>query len=197
MLRRIFRCAFAAAVTFAACAAVAQVAHDPKVNFDPIGKITRINTFDRSQRVELGAAANGKPTCYFREQGSRYTLDIGMTALGAFIRLDTVDQRELTPKEPLRLFAGKQIPPGEYAAGLFEELRVYNGEFAFFIPKPDRDGFVVIANGDPRAFLQMVAAARDQYVVVQSTLNPKNVNFVAVYAFPASAIGPIMECARG
>ena len=63
---------------------------------DPIGPLTRVATFDRAQQVIVGKTKAGKVACYFREEGGSHTLDIGLTADGAFIRLETGDSRETT-----------------------------------------------------------------------------------------------------
>ena len=124
-------------------AIVAFAALAPGVAFsqqrgDPIGPLTRVATFDRAQQVNVGKTKAGKIACYFREEGSSHSLDIGMTADGAFIRLETFDSRETTPTPPLRVFAGKQMAKGEYATNEFAVLQAYDATFEFYVPKPSR-----------------------------------------------------------
>ena len=76
---------------------------------DPIGPLTRTQTFDRALKIDVGRSQTGKTVCYFREQGSSHSLDIGVSAAGAFIRLESFDTREMTLAPPLRVFAGKEI----------------------------------------------------------------------------------------
>lgn len=63
----------------------------PQGGSDPIGELKKTSTFDRAQHVDVAKSAKGKPVCYFREEGSSHTLDIGIGAAGAFIRVATGD----------------------------------------------------------------------------------------------------------
>jgi len=163
---------------------------------DPIGAATQVGIFDRAQLVKVGKNKAGKPVCYFREQGSSHTLDIGVAADGAFIRLETGDSRETTPQPPLRVFAGKQMAKGEYATNDFATLQEYKGAIAYYVPIPSRGDFVLVAKGDAKAFLEMVARARTEFVVVQSVAQPQNVDVVAIYNFKAAAIPALLACAK-
>ena len=163
---------------------------------DPIGPLTRVAAFDRAQQVNVGKTKAGKIACYFREEGSSHSLDIGTTADGAFIRLETGDSRESTPTAPLRVFAGKQIAKGQYATNDFAVLQAYNGAFDFYVPKPGQGDFVVVAKGDAKAFFEMVARARMEFVVVQSVADRKNVDIVAIYKFKTAAIPALLSCAK-
>ena len=163
---------------------------------DPIGPLTRVATFDRAQQVIVGKTKAGKIACYFREEGGSHSLDIGMTADGAFIRLETGDSRETTPTPPLRVFAGKQIAKGEYATNEFTVLQAYDGPFEFYVPKPSQGDFGVVAKGDAKAFFEMVARARMEFVVVQSVADRKNADIVAIYKFKTSAIPALLSCAK-
>jgi hypothetical protein len=138
----------------------------------------------------------GKIACYFREEGSSHSLDIGTTADGAFIRLETFDSRETTPTPPLRVFAGKQMAKGEYATNEFAVLQAYDATFEFYVPKPSQGDFVVVAKGDAKSFFEMVARARMEFVVVQSVADRKNVNIVAIYKFKTAAIPALLSCAK-
>ena len=167
---------------------------------DPIGPLIKIQTFDRAQKINLGRTKSGKIACYFREEGSSHSLDIGITTDGAYIRLETGDSREMTPAAPLRVFAGKEISKrvgaDEYATGEFTVLQGYDGKFDYYVPKTEQDDFAVVAKGDAKAFLEMVARANTQFVVVQSIADPKSVNYVAIYNFKAAAIPALMACAK-
>lgn len=179
-----------------ALATLAPSAAFSQARGDPIGPLTRVATFDRAQQVNVGKTKAGKIACYFREEGSSHSLDIGMTADGAFIRLETFDSRENTPAPPLRVFAGKQIAKGQYATNEFAVLQAYNGPFEFYVPKPSQGDFVVVAKGDAKAFFEMVARARTEFVVVQSVADQKNVNIVAIYKFKTAAIPALLSCAK-
>ena len=180
---------------------VALVALAPGVAFsqtrgDPIGPLTRLAAFDRAQAVNVGKTKAGKTACYFREEGSSHSLDIGLTADGAFIRLETFDSRETTPAPPLRVFAGKQMARGEYATNDFAVLQAYDGPFEFYVPKPSQGDFVVLAKGDAKAFFEMVARARTEFVVVQSVADKNNTDIVAIYKFKTAAIPALLSCAK-
>jgi hypothetical protein len=179
-------------VLIAAALTAAAAAQDA----DPIGPLTRGAVFDRAQKINVGKTVDGQAVCYFREEGSSHSLDIGMIADGAFIRLESFDPRETTPRPPLRVFAGKQ---GERAGKVTDEFAVlqpYKGRVEFYVPKPDRSDFAVVAKADPQAFFEMVARARNEFVVVQSATDPKNVNIVAIYHFTASNIPALLACAK-
>lgn len=163
---------------------------------DPIGPLTRIAIFDRAQQVDVGKTKAGQIVCYFREEGGSHFLDIGMTADGAFIRLEAGDSRETTPTPPLRVFAGKQIAKGEYATNEFTVLQAYDGAFEYYVPKPSQGDFVVVPKGDAKAFFEMVARARMEFVVVQSVADRNNVDIVAIYKFKTSAIPALLRCAK-
>lgn len=163
---------------------------------DPIGALTRVSTFDRAQQVNVGRTRAGKLVCYFREEGSSHSLDIGMSADGAFIRLETGDSRETTPRLPLRVFAGKQMTRGGYATDEYTVLQAYSGAVDYYVPKPDRGDFIVVAKDDAKAFFEMVARARTEFVVVQSGADRKNVDIVAIYKFKTSAIPALLSCAN-
>jgi len=163
---------------------------------DPIGPIAKTATFDRAQKINVGKTAAGKIACYFREEGRSHSLDIGMTANGAFIRLETFDSRETTPTAPLRIFAGKQIARGDYATNEFTTLQPFSGAFDYYVPKPDQGDFVVVAKDDANSFFNMVARARTEFVVVQSVADPKNSDLVAIYEFKTSAIPALLSCAK-
>lgn len=163
---------------------------------DPIGPLARVATFDRAQQIIVGKTKAGKIACYYREEGGSHSLDIGMTAEGAFIRLETGDSRETTPTPPLRVFAGKQIAKGEYVTNEFTVLRAYDGPFDYYIPTPSQGDFVVVAKGDAKAFFEMVARAKMEFVVVQSVADRKTVDIVAIYKFKTSAIPALLSCAK-
>lgn len=183
-----------------ALAALTATAAMTQERADPIGPLTRTQTFDRAQKIEVGRTKSGKTACYFREQGNTHTLDIGISADGAFMRLDTADEREKTPAAPLKVFAGKEITKrvggDEFSTGEFNVMQAYDGPFDYFIQDPGRDSFTVIARGDARAFLDMVARAAKQFVVVQSANDPKTVNYVGVTDFKPAAIPALMACAK-
>jgi hypothetical protein len=167
---------------------------------DPIGALSKVSTFDHAQRVNVGKTKAGKIACYFREEGSSHSLDIGMTADGAFIRLETGDSRETTPTPPLRAFAGKQLSKrvgkDEYATDEYEILQEYGGGIEYYVPKFDTGDFVLVAKGDAKAFLEMVARAKTEFVVVQSTADKKKTDIVAIYNFTTAAITALLSCAK-
>jgi hypothetical protein len=163
---------------------------------DPLGAIAREAVFDRAQGVNIGKTKSGKRVCYYREQGSSHTLDIGMTKDGAFMWLETGDSREMTPRAPLRVFAGKQLLRAGKVTDEFTVLQAYAGKADYFIPNRERGNFVLVAKGDGKPFLEMVARAHTEFVVVQSAADPKRVDYVAVYKFNARAIPALLACAK-
>jgi len=195
-MARLRHCIYLALVaSLTACAASAQE------RGDPIGALSKLSTFDRAHHVDVGKTTTGKTACYFREEGSSHFLDIGLTADGAFIRLQAGEPRESTPTPPLLVFAGKQMTKrvgnDEFATDEYEVLQAYNGGFDYYIPNPDTDDFVVIAKGDAKPFFEMVARARREFVVVQAAADKKKVNIVAIYNFTTASIPALLSCAKG
>ena len=178
-------------VAFAALPAGAALA---QAGGDPIGLPTDVSIFNRAQKIDVGRTAAGKTVCYFREQGSSHMLDIGVTADGAFLRLVTSDPREATPPPPVRVFAGKQVTRGQYVTDEFTELQGFDKNVDYYTPRPDRGDIVLLAKYDAAGFLEMVARARGEFVVVQSTANPKVQDIVAIYHFKTSAIPTLLAC---
>ena len=172
---------------------------------DPIGDATRTSTFDRAQKVNVGKTTKGKTVCYFREEGGSHMLDIGMSVDGAFVRLHNSSD-ELAPGDvpqpPLRVFAGKELTAvvnGDLkSTGEYEQFLTYDGPFVYVpnIKSPYGTGFVVVAKGDAQSFLNMVARARGEFVVVQSVAQPRLVNVVAIYHFSKNTATTIMACAK-
>jgi hypothetical protein len=171
--------------SIACCSIEAAAASD-----DPIGPLQKISRYDNAAKIEVGRSASGMLTCYVREQGSSHQLDIGVSGTRAFIRLEAPDEREATPQRPLKVFAGKSISADTYAP-----LKSFDGAVTFVAPRQDRADFTLIAEHNPREFLQMVAAARGEFVVVQSAADAKISNIVAIYHFSAKAIAPLLACA--
>jgi hypothetical protein len=192
-MARCRQCRYPAIALFAALLAGVALAQE---RGDPVGALTAVASFDRAQRVSVGKSKAGKLACFFREQGDSHTLDIGIAADGAFIRLENFEPREATPAPPLRVFAGKQLTKGGYVTDTYTVLQAYDGPIDYFIPKPDSGGFVVVAKADAKAFLEMVARARTEFVVVQSVANPKNPDIVAIYDFKTAAIPALLACAK-
>jgi hypothetical protein len=183
------RCLPLPALAFAA-ALIGSTAAMAADTSDPIGQLRRIARYDAAQKIDVGQSPGGLLACYFREEGSSHRLDIGVTGSRAFLRLEAPDDRDATPAPPLNVFAGKSGPTDDYIL-----IKNFDGAVRFTMPRPERSDFVLIAETEPRDFLQMVAAARGEFVVVQSRADPKAQNIVAIYHFSAKAIAPLLACA--
>lgn len=173
---------------------------------DPIGELKKTSTFDRAHHVDVAKSATGKPVCYFREEGSSHTLDIGIGAVGAFIRVASGDgplDAGSIPRPPLKVFAGKELTKlvdGDLkSTGEYESIRGYDGAIDY-VPNISTlygAGFVVIAKGDPKSFFEMVVRAGPKdFVVVQSASTPKNVDIIGIYKFNMSVIPVLFDCAK-
>lgn len=172
---------------------------------DPIGSLVKTSTFNSAQRISLGKSRSGMPVCFFREEGSSHRLDIGMTADGPFIRVEHGDGPLATgsiPKPPLMVFAGKgltNLVDGDLkSTGEYEQFQIYGGaiEYAPNLDTEMGNGFAVVAKGDAKAFFEMVARARGEFVVVQSVSEPKKLDVVAIYDFNANAISALLLCEK-
>jgi hypothetical protein len=184
---------------------------------DPIGELKKTSTFDRARHVDIAKSSKGKPVCYFREEGSSHRLDIGLSADGAFIRVESGEgplanesnfNPELplvtrtNPKPPLRIFAAKgltKVINGDVkSTGEYEPLQFYGGAVDY-VPNIDTvfgEGFVLVTKGDTKSFLEMVTRARGEFIVVQSVAEPKNFDGVAIYGFKASTLAALLACAK-
>ena len=177
----------------------------PQSGADPIGELKKVATFDRAQHVDVAKSDTGKPVCYFHEEGSSHKLDVGIGAAGTFIRVASGDgplDAGSIPKPPLKVFAGKgltKLVDGDLkSTGEYEPFQVYVGAFDY-VPNVKTvfgGGFVVLAKGDAKVFLDMVAGARREFIVVQSSAEPKNVDVIAIYKFNASAASALLACAK-
>jgi len=172
---------------------------------DPIGNVKKVSTFDRAQGINVGKSATGKPVCFFREEGGSHQLDIGMSADGAFIRVAHGDgplPAEEIPTAPLRLFAGKGLTKlvdgDEKYTGTYQPMQTYSGSIEY-VSNLDTDfgsGFIVFTKEDAKSFLEMVAHARGEFVVVQSEAKAKRLDRVAIYHFSVNAIPALLSCAK-
>jgi hypothetical protein len=172
---------------------------------DPIGDLIKTSTFNSAQRVNLGKSSTGKLACFFREEGSSHKTDIGVSADGAFVRVEHGDgplPTESIPKPPLRVFAGKgltKLIDGDVkATGEYEQLQIYAGavDYVANLDTKYGNGFVLVSKGDAKSFFEMMARARGEFVVAQSIAEPKNVDVIAIYAFNASTTSALLSCAK-
>ena len=147
---------------------------------DPIGTIRAAARFDGGHGVMLGRDAAGRTVCYVREQGDSHRLDVGIGAVGTFVRLDTPEPRDATARNPVRVFAGLQQIDNDKATDRFTPLKSFAGTPAFHVPRKDLLGFVILAEGDPAAFLAIVAAARRNFLVIESRQPPPAGNMSAL-----------------
>ena len=162
---------------------------------DPIGFINRAGSFDRSRAVMQGVDASGRPVCYFQEQGDSHHLDIGIGKPGAFVRLDTPEPRGATAHRPVKVFAGLQQVENGKATDRFMSLATFEGAVEFQVPRSDLMGFVIVAPGDPAAFLSVVAAARPNFLVVESRQPPIVREYVGVSDFNEATAQALLACA--
>ena len=172
---------------------------------DLVGDLTKTSTFSRAQRVNIGKSSTGKLACFFREEGSSHKTDIGMSADGAFIRVEHGDgplPTESIPKPPLRVFAGKGVTKlidGDVkSTGEYQPLEIYRGAMSYVSNLDTKygNGFVILGKGDAKAFFEMVVRARGEFIVVQSLAEPKNLDVIAIYAFNASTASALLSCAK-
>jgi hypothetical protein len=172
---------------------------------DPIGSVTKVSSFDRARRINIGKSSQGKPVCFFREEGGSHMLDIGVSAEGAFIRVAHGDgplPAGEIPRPPLHLFAGKGltkvIDGDEKYTGEYASLQSYGGSIDFVpnITTDFGDGFVVVSKDDAKSFFETIARARKEFVVIQSVSEPAKLDRVAIYEFTTNSIPALLSCAK-
>jgi hypothetical protein len=176
---------------------------------DPIGKLKKTATFDRAQRVDVGKSSKGNVVCFTEDyDAGDAEFYVGMSADGAFIRAEfgRALPKVPLPKPPLRIFAGKGLTKlidgdekytGEYAP-LQGGAVIYSGAVDY-VPLLDTiygEGYVLVIKGDAKSFLETVARAREEFIVVQSISEPKDVDASAIYRFKASTISALLACAK-
>lgn len=172
---------------------------------DMIGDLIRTSTFSRADHVNVGKSNMVKQACFFREEGSSHMLDIGVGTDGAFIRLAYGDgplPAESIPKPPLQVFAGKQLTKlvdGDLkATNEYEPIQIFDGAVNYTPNLATRygSGFIIVTDGDTRSFLEMVARARGEFMVVRSVSEPGKVDVVAIYDFKESTVSALLSCAK-
>lgn len=162
---------------------------------DPIGPITVTGRFAGSHGVLLGRDIRGGGVCLVREQGDSHRLDIGLGGKGAFVRLDTPEPREALPRLPLRVYAGEQEVQGGRVTDRFKKLSTFAGEAEYVVPDRAKGGFTLLATSNPAGFLAVVAAARNNFLVVEQVNNAAR-DYVAVYTFDPPAAAGLATCRR-
>lgn len=167
-----------------------------KADSDPIGAIRPASRFDGGHGVMLGRDAAGRTVCYVREQGDTHQLDVGIGTQGAFVRLETPEPRDATARNPVRVFAGLQQVDKGKATDRFMSLKSFAGTPAFHVPREDLLGFVIVADGDPAAFLEVVAAARRNFLVIESRQPPVTREYVGIGDFDSPTAQALAACAR-
>ncbi len=164
---------------------------------DPIGQIGSAVPYEGDARVAVGPDADGHPVCFTRETGDNHRLDIGIGTAGAFVRLEAADSdgAAAMPQAPLQIYAGEQQVADGKATDRFNVLKAFTGTARFLRFTGPAPGFVVVADGNPAPFLEVVAAARRQFLVVASQQDPRAIDYVAVYDFTPEAAGAVIACA--
>ena len=190
----------------------------PQGGVDPIGELKKTATFDRAQRVDVGKSSKGKVVCFYRQEESDSNMDIGIRADGAFIRVESDEDRlpnesnfnpalplvtRTNPKPPVRIFSAKgltKLVDGDVkSTGEYGQLQIYGGAVDY-VPKIKTiygDGFVLLAKGDAKSFLELVVRAHGEYIVVQSVSEPKNLDGMGMGdGFKESTISALLSCAK-
>lgn len=164
---------------------------------DPIGALDGAVPLDGGGGVLVGADAAGRAVCFVRETGDSHHLDIGMGSGGAFVRLETPDaDPAATPLlPPLQVYAGEQQIEDGKATDRFTVLKAFTGTAGFLRLAAPASGFLVKAEGDSAPFLEVVAAARGHFLVVQSQALPQALDYVAVYDFTPEVASALLDCA--
>ena len=82
------------------------------------------------------------------------------------------------------------------ASGEYEPIRIFDGAVSYTPNLATRygSGFIVVT-GDAKSFLEMVAHARGEFVVVRSAAEPRKADVVAIYNFRESTASTLLSCA--
>lgn len=164
---------------------------------DPIGAITPL-TISRNHgaAVQTGRTAGGDTVCFMREQGDSHRLDIGVGRSGAFVRLESPEPPAGQPTPPVRIFAGLQQIENDRATSHFLVLARYKGKVTLIAPSAERATKTILAT-DTAAFLDVVAAAKGQFIVVEGEGTDGDKDWFAVYDFDKAGAAALIACARG
>ena len=186
-------------LTLCAIVALAQLAlQQPvlaQIGADPIGRIAQTGSYLGGHGVLIGRDASGTTVCYRREEGDSHRLDIGVGAIGAFVRLETPESRDALPRPPVRAYAGVEEVRNDRSTGRFTPLLAYEDEITYVVPDRTSASFVLIATREAARFLAVVAAARGNFLVVEQR-NAAIRDYVAVYQFDRTAAEAILACQR-
>lgn len=176
------------------CAALAVVQPvQAQIGADPIGAIVQTGRYQGGRDILIGRDAGGGTVCFRREEGDSHRLDIGVGAMGAFVRLDTPEPRDALPGLPVRVYAGVEEVRNDRSTGRFTSLLAHDGEVAYTVPDRKLARFVLIAPGDAARFLAVVAAARRNFLVVEQRTGGVR-DYVAVYDFDRAAAEALLAC---
>lgn len=164
---------------------------------DPIGPLSKASPSAEDNTVLIGKDPGGMPVCFTREQGDSHHLDIGVSTAGAFVRLESADSADAPPASggAVRIYAGEQLIEGGKATDRFTVLKAYEGAASYSQLSGDSPGFLVVAAGDPVPFLEVVVAARRQFLVAEAQGEPRGIDYVSIYDFDAVAAKAVMACA--
>lgn len=147
--------------------------------------------------IRLGQDPENGPTCYRRESGETHKLDIGINRAGAFIRLTSPEPRESSASNPVRVYAGEErIDQNGMTTNTFKVLAPFEGEVSLSIPDPEAASFLLQSRGDPEKLLNVVAAAKGNFLVLESRNQPGGVESVAVYDFGPGDTAALAACAK-
>lgn len=164
-----------------------------QIGADPIGRIAQTGSYPGGQGVLIGRDASGTTVCYRREEGDSHRLDIGVGAIGAFVRLETPEPRDALPRLPVRAYAGVEEVRNDRSTGRFTPLLAYEDEITYVVPDRTLGSFVLVATREAARFLAVVAAARGNFLVVEQR-NAAVRDYVAVYQFDRTAAEAILAC---
>lgn len=163
---------------------------------DPIGSLEDFSQQDKAHGVYLAKDMSGRPVCFSRETGDSHHLDIGISTNGPFIRLEAFDDGDAMPQGSVRLYAGRQHVIDDKATEQFDVLATVKGKVQFIRLTSGTPGFLVLAKSDSSGFLETVAAARENFLVVEEISSGRVIDYVAVYEFTKDIAAAVDECAR-
>lgn len=160
---------------------------------DPVGRIVPAGKWQGGHDVLIGRAANGDMVCYRREEGDTHRLDIGIGKMGAFVRLESPEPRDMLVSKPVRAYAAVEQVRNDRATGHFTSLLAFEGELSYLAPDYKILSFVLVAPTEPAQLLAVVAAARGNFLVIEQR-GSSNRDYVAIYQFDRDAAEAILAC---
>ena len=159
-------------------------------------RIRRTGNFAGGAGVLTGADSSGARVCYFVEQYQPGRAYIGVSQKTAFFLTEIPEQRDdAPPKPPLRIYAGKRQTGPDGKSEKYIASKSFAGEATYSVPNRERANFNLVVTRDVEGFLSVVAAAKGDFLVIDSA-DGSGRDYISLLQFDASVARTLLDCQR-